>query len=893
MIRKFMAALLLFFFLVPASAICVESGSLRAFLYGDGPGAGYDCWIAHLAEGIANPEYNDYAPYDAQTNGFGDFLIDPTREKLNTWERALDLFLAGNYATAQVTLDLAGMPFEIVEFHDSDTARTFYLIRELPDPLYSDDNGTATTTDDEHGAFAYGWGLYVYNPAGTRPILVSVPHPCDDFPAPAFALNAFQTWNAKFLLINGAGREVRWNNVGIYDNGKSLSDPSRNAEHPFNSAYQRFANLIRSEFDAREWSAQIHSYDWNDHDGFANVQISAGNNKLCPNLPIRDLSSLKHDLINSGEYLMVPEDEVGNNSEVGINGFYAVKYSVHAFTFEDGEHSVAVNSNVDLPAYSQNRQMLYTLSGWNDYDSYEPFFHAEMDELPSSYRENANNYEWFYGWNNPNGDWDWNNLFTNFLAYYGRWIADMESVLDAAFAMDDLAPPSTPTDLAITAWTEDSVTLAWNRSSAYDFHSYEILCARVPISGSNFWLYDRYDYPFLASQGCETIKITGLDTSLQHYFQIRAVDKNGEYSSLSNEVTLYPEPPCIAVEPLALDFGAQAVGSSAILQFYVHNSGDATLLGSIATPEGYTVAEGLRTQRKQEWSALSAPGTRNTLDFSIGAESSLAFELTFAPTEARDYSGSLEISSNDADNPIVSTPVSGTAFHPQLYARAKAFLQGPYQSGGSMEHNLAAVLPLTSPYNPEHGVDALPDVAPHFIVDWVYLQLRTSATGPVEKSQSAFLLENGELADLAGNPVLVFAECSATDYYIILRHRNHLGIMSASAHTLALTPDAAPLIDLSLPGSVYGGNQAGVKQVEPGVLAMVSGDADQSGSVLPSDLNLHWRVQTGLYGYLAADFDLSGAVLPSDLNLHWRLNTGLQSQIPAPATGKTFQTRNY
>jgi len=105
-----------------------------------------------------------------------------------------------------------------------------------------------------------------------------------------------------------------------------------------------------------------------------------------------------------------------------------------------------------------------------------------------------------------------------------------------------------------------------------------------------------------------------------------------------------------------------------------------------------------------------------------------------------------------------------------------------------------------------------------------------------------------------------------------------------------LTAGAAPLIDLSALDSVYGGNQMGVKQVETGVLALISGDADGDGGVLPTDLNLYWRVQTGLSGYRSADFDLDGTVLPSDLNLCWRVNTGLQSQIPAPA-GKTANRR--
>ncbi len=59
----------------------------------------------------------------------------------------------------------------------------------IPDSSYVDQNGTEDDYDDEIGAFAYGWGLYIYNPEGTRPTLLQHLYPCDDFPTPAFALN--------------------------------------------------------------------------------------------------------------------------------------------------------------------------------------------------------------------------------------------------------------------------------------------------------------------------------------------------------------------------------------------------------------------------------------------------------------------------------------------------------------------------------------------------------------------------------------------------------------------------------------------------------------------------------------------------------------------------------
>lgn len=347
----------------------------------------------------------------------------------------------------------------------------------------------------------------------------------------------------------------------------------------------------------------------------------------------------------------------------------------------------------------------------------------------------------------------------------------------------------------------------------------------------------------------------------------------------SSTVTM-AEGPEIIVEPVILNFGAVPVNSSTVLQFTIHNTGDATLSGSITTPGGFSVSRAVRTSRPDGLIALSATVERNTVNFTIGAESSQTYDLTFTPTETADYTGYLVVSSNDAANPTVNVALTGSGYYANLYGSFKAFLQGPYQTGGSMAHDLESLLPLSSPYNEDHNVLALPDVSPHYVVDWVYLQLRASPNGPIEQSRSAFMLENGSLVDLSGNPAIAFEYRSETSFYVILSHRNHLGIMTASSHSLAISPDEAPLIDLTVLNSVYGGNQTGVKQVEPGVLALVAGDADQDGSVLPTDFNLYWRPQSGLMGYLSADFDLNGAVLPTDLNLYWRLNVGLLAQIP-------------
>jgi hypothetical protein len=534
-------ALLALLLTVTAQGLVIETGSMRAFLYGTEAGAQYDNWVSHLAEGIAAANYNLYAPYDRQTNGFGDFRIASVGELAN-WNSLIDLFLAQNWDSADLLIQSAGFPYQTVQFNDTDTGRTYFLLREIPDLNEVDDNGTIDPYDDETGAFMYGWGLFVYNPAGTRPIIVTVPHPCDDFTTPAFGLKCLEEWDARFLLINGAGREVKWTNVGSYANNKSLSDPSRLATHPLHIAYVKMADRLRADFNMREFSAQIHSYDWNRHPGYPNVQISAGYQRLCPNLPIRDLSSLKLDMINSGQHLMIPANTVGMHDPVYLNDFYGVNYGIYDFTFDDGVNTYPVNDYIDLPAYSQNQQMLYTQNGYTDYDVYEPFFHVEMDELPNSYLETNNSYYWFYGWDEASQMWDYSDLFTRFLDYYGRWVNDMDEVLDDMFTMNDGLVPTNPANLRVDNQSLNHITLAWDKTDCYDFDTYEILYATQPIGESNYQVFNRVNNAALASPDCESMNVTGLNNANQYFFRIRAKDKNSNISLASNEVNSLPAP---------------------------------------------------------------------------------------------------------------------------------------------------------------------------------------------------------------------------------------------------------------------------------------------------------------------------------------------------------------
>ncbi|MCF8247796.1 MAG: hypothetical protein K9J37_03950 [Saprospiraceae bacterium] len=125
----------------------------------------------------------------------------------------------------------------------------------------------------------------------------------------------------------------------------------------------------------------------------------------------------------------------------------------------------------------------------------------------------------------------------------------------------------------------------------------------------------------------------------------------------------------------------------------------------------------------------------------------------------------------------------------------KAFLQGPYNAG-LMSDNLrsASLIPTTEPYTGlgfTHvgggggemvASSVFTTTGNNALVDWVFLQLRdknNSAT--VLHTRSALVQRDGDIVDVDGVSPVFFAGRDPDDYFITVKHRNHLGVMSANA----------------------------------------------------------------------------------------------------------------
>jgi len=521
--------------------IIEETGSFAGFVYGRERACEYDNWILHLTKKIQRAGYNVYAPF--VRNGinfpFGTYYT-PTNDELEAWGEVCQYFINEDFTTADEMIEDYGFPYQIVRFNDTDTGRLYFILREMLNMTLTDDQGTPETTDDVVGGFDYSWGIYVVRPDAPLPIILTFVHPGDDYPVPPLLVKAFTEWDAKYMMMAGASREASWTQQGNFVNDSSLSDPSRNPDHPYNRFYTQACEEIRSTFDCFEYSVQLHSYDWasNTHFGASNIQISAGNGQNYPSLPIRDHSSRKRDIVNTTAYLVYPANSIGTHDPVYVTDYYTVYYdrALMPFYFDDGEHHVPVTNYVTLPGAATNVQFLHTTEGHGKYEVTNRFLHAELDELPYCYPQTENYWKWFYGYDITTGTYDMANRFARSLEYYSPFIENLGVVIREMLALDDGLPVATPADFAVLSLESSIINLGWTEVDCYDFDTYEILYST--LEGSEVLTRDRADEPRLATAKTTSYALNDLDPGETYLVSIRAKDHNGNISASSPPLTV-------------------------------------------------------------------------------------------------------------------------------------------------------------------------------------------------------------------------------------------------------------------------------------------------------------------------------------------------------------------
>jgi hypothetical protein len=84
------------------------------------------------------------------------------------------------------------------------------------------------------------------------------------------------------------------------------------------------------------------------------------------------------------------------------------------------------------------------------------------------------------------------------------------------------------------------------------------------------------------------------------------------------------------------------------------------------------------------------------------------------------------------------------------------------------------------------------------IVDWVFIELRDKTTNTIINStRSALLQRDGDIVDMDGTSPVYFANTTPDNYYLVVKHRNHLGVMSAGLFNLTLTTTSVDFTNIS------------------------------------------------------------------------------------------------
>jgi C1A family cysteine protease len=212
---------------------------------------------------------------------------------------------------------------------------------------------------------------------------------------------------------------------------------------------------------------------------------------------------------------------------------------------------------------------------------------------------------------------------------------------------------------------------------------------------------------------------------------------------------------------------------------------------------------------------------------------------------------------------------------PNTLANIKVFLQGPYSSGSmSTALNSAGYVPLTQPYSGApwnySGTESVTSV-PSGVVDWVLLELRTGTAASTNvATRAAFLKSDGSVVDLDGTSQVSF-KVAPGSYYIVVRHRNHLAIMSAVAVALPGSYDFT-----TAQTQAYGTNA--MIDLGSGKFGMFGGDGNADGGIYAEDYTFY-QTHQGNVGYQAADYNLDGGVYAEDYTLY-RVNQGKGTQVP-------------
>lgn len=173
------------------------------------------------------------------------------------------------------------------------------------------------------------------------------------------------------------------------------------------------------------------------------------------------------------------------------------------------------------------------------------------------------------------------------------------------------------------------------------------------------------------------------------------------------------------------------------------------------------------------------------------------------------------------------------------------------------------------------------------VVDWILVSFRDSISSDTEIAKTAaLLLKDGEVDFI--NTCALPLELGVDSVYIVIEHRNHLGVMSRNYVHIE---NESLHYDFRIQNSYQGPSGSGSGQVFLGengnddqVWLMFAGDGDQMADIQSYEISgfdkIIWFNDNGRFGlYLPSDYNLDGDVSLPD-KIYWNRNNGISSRVP-------------
>jgi hypothetical protein len=288
----------------------------------------------------------------------------------------------------------------------------------------------------------------------------------------------------------------------------------------------------------------------------------------------------------------------------------------------------------------------------------------------------------------------------------------------------------------------------------------------------------------------------------------------------------------------------------------------------------------------------------NAVSTNLTVSAAFEYELPWNPIVTTTGTYTNMYATTDGCDSLVTINVTITG----VRLNAKVFLAGAYNiSTGKMQDLLRTLnlIPLQTPYGSGDytigygapgteftSASVLSTSGDDAIVDWVYISLRSkNDANIIVASRSALLQRDGDIVDVDGVSPLSFNAPMPDAYFISVKHRNHLGLMSLNNISLGAIPNptfdftntSTPLYSRATPNN-NASPLTGPAKIIGGVRAMYAGNCHINNALLQTHRyisynNLAHSDRTSLLSVTGSTSTINGySIYDVDMNGYARFN---------------------